>query len=163
MLNTYTVSFFGHRHLENPITVERKLEMLISSLLREKEYIEFLVGRDGDFDLLVSSVIRRCKRIIRNDNSSLVWVMPYLTAEYRNNEVSFLDYYDEIELCSVSAKSHYKAAFRLRNREMIDRSDLVVLCAQHRTGGSYQALLYAQQQAKRIIKLCPLGVSEEYL
>ena len=45
------------------------------------EYIEFLVGRDGEFDQLVSSTIRRCKRTIRDDNSSLVLVLPYMTAE----------------------------------------------------------------------------------
>ena len=61
-----------------------RLQSIIRELLLTKEYIEFLVGRDGEFDQLVSSTIRRCKRTIRDDNSSLVLVLPYMTAEYRN-------------------------------------------------------------------------------
>ena len=47
--------------------------MLIRKLLKEKEYVEFLIGRDGEFDQIVSSTIRRCKRTVRGDNSNHVW------------------------------------------------------------------------------------------
>ena len=95
----YTVSFFGHRIIEDPLRIERYVEMLVRKLLDEKEYVEFLVGRDGDYDQLVSSTVRRCKRVVRDDNSALVWVMPYETAEYRDNVEAFHDYYDDIEVC----------------------------------------------------------------
>ena len=75
-MNTYTVSFFGHRIIEEPLLIEKRLEILIRKLLREKEYIEFLAGRDGEFDQLVSSVIRRCKREYRSNNSAHVLVLP---------------------------------------------------------------------------------------
>lgn len=81
-MNTFTVSFFGHRQINNPLSLENKLEKILCSLLKQKEYVEFLVGRDGEFDQIVSSAIRRCKRKIRDDNSSLIWVMPYQTAIY---------------------------------------------------------------------------------
>ncbi|MBQ8909989.1 MAG: hypothetical protein IJY91_02990 [Oscillospiraceae bacterium] len=42
------------------------MEKVVRNLLREKQYVEFLVGRDGDFDLLVASVIRQCKRECRS-------------------------------------------------------------------------------------------------
>ena len=58
-MNTYTVSFFGHRYIDNPFSIENALDELIGSLLRSKEYVEFLVGRNGDFDQLVSSAICR--------------------------------------------------------------------------------------------------------
>ena len=116
---TYTVSFFGHRYIDNPFLIEKALEKIICSLLRSKEYVEFLVGRDGEFDQTVSSVIRRCKREVRDDNSSHVWVLPYPTAEFRDNEDAFRDYYDEIEICETSADGHYKNAHQTRNREMV--------------------------------------------
>ena len=47
-----TVSFFGHRIIDNALEIEKRLEQLIRTLLREHEYIEFLVGRDGEFDQL---------------------------------------------------------------------------------------------------------------
>ena len=66
-ITTYTVSFFGHRVIEDPLRIEHQLERLIRKLLKEKAYVEFLVGRDGEFDQIVSSTIRRCKREYRND------------------------------------------------------------------------------------------------
>lgn len=89
-MRTFTVSFFGHRQIEAPFQVESQLEKLISQLLQQNEFVEFLVGREGEFDQLVSSTIRRCKRNIRDDNSALIWVMPYPTAEFRDNEVHSL-------------------------------------------------------------------------
>lgn len=152
-MDTYTVSFFGHRRLDQPLQVEKRLEVLVLELLSTKPYVEFLVGRDGDYDLLVSSVIHRCQRTYRADNSSLVWVMPYLTADYRNNEEMYLKYYNEIELCQEASGQHFKAAFTIRNRSMVDRSDLVVLYVQHKSGGSWKAMKYAKQKDIPIILL----------
>ena len=146
MLTTYTVSFFGHRFIEDSLRIEQYLETLIRKLLKEKEYVEFLVGRDGEFDQLVSSTIRRCKREYRADNSAHIWVLPYLTAEFRDNEESFRDYYDEIEVCEAAAGSHYKNAHQTRNRAMVDRSDLVVFCIQRESGGAWQTMKYTKKQ-----------------
>ena len=118
-MNTFTVSFFGHRMIDNALEIENRMELLIRNLLGEYEYVEFLVGRDGEFDQLVSSVIRRCKRECRSDNSAHIWVLPYITAEFREHEESFRDYYDEIEVCEAAAGSHYKNAHQTRNRAMV--------------------------------------------
>lgn len=125
-MNIFTVSFFGHRQLDEPFVIEEKLERIIRELLATKEYVEFLVGRDGEFHQLVSSTVRRCKRTIYDDNSALILVLPYATAEYRNNEQSFHQYYDAVEICAESARIHFKGAHQVRNRWMVDRSDMVV-------------------------------------
>ena len=49
-MNLFAVSFFGHRQVDDPFLIERQLESIIRELLLTKEYIEFLVGRDGEFD-----------------------------------------------------------------------------------------------------------------
>lgn len=152
-MNTFTVSFFGHRQIENPFAIEEKLEKLIRDFLNSKEYVEFLVGRDGEFDQLVASTVRRCKRVVRDDNSALVLVLPYANAEFLNNEQSFHDYYDEIEICAESAEKHFKAAHQIRNRSMVDRSDLVVFCVDHNSGGAYQTMKYAKKANANIINL----------
>lgn len=144
-MKLFAVSFFGHRQVDDPFLIERQLESIIRELLLTKEYVEFLVGRDGEFDQLVSSTVRRCKRTIRDDNSSLVLVLPYMTAEYRNNEESFHEYYDEIEICLESAEKHFKSAHQVRNRSMVDRSDLVIFCIEHNSGGAYQTMQYAKK------------------
>ncbi|MBP3674147.1 MAG: hypothetical protein J6J18_10010 [Oscillospiraceae bacterium] len=145
-MNTFTVSFFGHRVIEDPLRIEQRLEPLIRKLLKEKEYVEFLVGRDGEFDQIVSSTIRRCKRTVRDDNSAHVWVLPYPTADFRDNEEAYRDYYDEIEICASSAGGHFKGAYQTRNREMVDRADLIVFCIQHESGGAWQTMKYARKQ-----------------
>ena len=145
-MNTFTLSFFGHRVIEDPLRIEQRLEPLIRKLLKEKEYVEFLVGRDGEFDQIVSSTIRRCKRTVRDDNSAHVWVLPYPTADFRDNEEAYRDYYDEIEICASSAGGHFKGAYQTRNREMVDRADLIVFCIQHESGGAWQTMKYARKQ-----------------
>lgn len=125
-VNIFTVSFFGHRIIPEFREAEDRVEALVHALLLEKEYVEFLIGRDGDFDQIVSSAVKRQKRIVRDDNSSLIWILPYPTAELHNNTENFEAYYDEIEICGSAASSHPKGAFQIRNRQMVKRSDLVV-------------------------------------
>ena len=89
MLEVFTVAFFGHRYIDNPIRVEHLLEQHIQRLIRENEYTDFLVGRNGEFDQCVASAITRMRKNYRSDNNSLVLVLPYPTAEYLNNEEKF--------------------------------------------------------------------------
>ena len=152
-MDVFTVSFFGHRQIEDPFQIELQLEQILRKLLIEKQYVEFLVGRDGEFDQIVSSSVRRCKRMVRSDNSSLTWVLPYITAEYRENQEAYQEYYDSIEICEASASGHYKNAHQIRNREMVDRSDLVVFCIQHETGGAWQTMKYAMKNKISYINL----------
>lgn len=149
----FTVSFFGHRIIDNSIEIEKRLEKIVRRILHEKEYTEFLVGREGEFDILVSSVIRRVVRSCEYGNSSLILVRPYMKAEYRNNERSFHDYYDEIEICPQAEKSHFKFAITVRNRAMIKRSDLVICCIEHEYGGAYKAVKYAGKHGIEVINI----------
>ena len=80
-MNIFTVSFFGHREIERPSEVETRLEKLLRDIVIQKEYVEFLIGRDGEFDLLASSVIRRAVRDYGFGNTSFVLVLPYMKAE----------------------------------------------------------------------------------
>ena len=76
-----------------------------------------------------------------------------MKAEYRDNEKEFLDYYDEVEVCAESSEAHPKSAIQIRNRSMIDRTDLVVCCIQHKNGGAYATIRYAEKQGKKIVNL----------
>lgn len=150
---TFTVSFFGHRLLSDSFYTERRLEKLVSRLLQKKEYVEFLVGRNGDFDILVSSVVQRAKHKVRCDNSALVLVLPYATAEFVNNENYFNEFYDEVEICPASSGTHFKTAIQLRNMNMVDRSDLVIFYVERDSGGAYRTLKYAQKQKRKVLNL----------
>ena len=110
MLNTFTVCFFGHREIKNPDMLEHKLDILLHDLITTKEYVELLIGRDGDFDLLAASVIKRAIKRYSSGNTAFTLVLPYMKAEYRDNEQSYHDYYDEIEICAESSAAHFKSA-----------------------------------------------------
>lgn len=153
MLNIYTVAFFGHRYIDNPFLIEERLEEQIYKLLSEHEYVDFLIGRNGDFDQYVSSTVLRVRKRYRDDNSSLILMLPYPTAEYLNNEESFHNYYTEVEISYAASKAHPKSAIQIRNREMVDRADLVICAIEKETGGAWQTVQYAMKQEKPVINL----------
>lgn len=122
-------------------------------MITTKEYVEFLVGRGGEFDLLAASVVRRTVKKLDYGNSSLVLVLPYMTAAYRGDRQRLLDYYDEVEICPEAEKAHFKAAIGIRNLSMVDRSDLVVCCIERESGGAYQTAQYAARRKKQIVNV----------
>ena len=122
-------------------------------LIQAHEFVEFLVGRDGEFDQIVSSAIKRVKRRCGDEKCALTLVLPYMRAEYSNNADSFEEYYDSVEVCEESAAAHPKGAIQIRNRYMVDRSDLVVCYIDHNYGGAYKTIQYARKQEKQIINI----------
>jgi len=152
-MDIYTVSFFGHREIEWSTEIEERLDDLLYDLITKKEYVEFLIGRDGAFDILASSVIRKAVKNYSSGNTAFVLVLPYMRADYRDNQQNFLNYYDEVEICEESSAVHFKSAIQVRNRYMIDRSNLVVCCIQHKNGGAYRTVQYAVKQKHKIINI----------
>lgn len=153
MLDIFTVVFFGHRYIDNPLKVEELLEEQIRKLINEKEYVDFIVGRNGEFDQCVSSTVLRVRKNVRDDNSALVLVLPYATAEYLNNENYFHEYYTDIEISHAASVAHPKSAIQIRNREMIDRADLVICYIERENGGAWQTVQFAIKQGKNVINL----------
>lgn len=153
MLDIFTVVFFGHRYIDNPLKVEELLEEQIRKLIDEKEYVDFLVGRNGEFDQCVSSTVLRVRKNVRDDNSALVLVLPYPTAEYLNNENYFHDYYTDVEISHTASVAHPKPAIQIRNREMVDRADLIICYIEEKSGGAFQTIQYAERSGKTIINL----------
>ena len=152
-MEIFTVAFFGHRYIDNPFRIEERLEEHIYRLLAEKEYVDFFVGRDGEFDQFASSAVLRIRKRYRDDNSSLILVLPYARAEYLNNEESYHNYYSEVEISYEASKAHPKAAIQIRNREMVDRADLILCCIEREQGGAWQTIQYAIKQGKTVINL----------
>ncbi|MBR4949442.1 MAG: hypothetical protein IKZ25_01570 [Clostridia bacterium] len=153
MFDVYTVAFFGHRYIDNFLKIEKLLEKHIRNILNEKQYVDFLVGRNGDFDRIAASCVRRIQKNFRNDNSSLTLVLPYRLAEYANNEKYFQNYYSHIEISYNASISHPKSAIQIRNKEMVDRADLIIFYVEHNHGGAYKTLRYAIGQKKQFINL----------
>lgn len=153
MLSIYTVCFFGHRQVDNYFEAEEAVEKILGDITSRHEYVECLVGRDGDFDQIVASAVLRLKKAKDSGNISLTWVMPYLKSEYTKNQDNYDNYYDSVEVCEESASAHPKAAIQIRNKVMVDRSDYSVFYVKKKQGGAYQTMRYAANQGKEYINL----------
>ena len=152
-MKTYTVSFFGHRNVNQLNFAIEQLERIIPILLKTNEYVEFLVGDKGDFDLLVSATIKTAQKKYDYGNSELVLVLPYFTADYRENIESYERYFDRVEICAESAGIHFKRTYQVRNQAVVDRSDMVICCIEHNSGGAFQAVQYAKKKNKKVVNL----------
>ncbi len=144
----YRVSFIGHRQIYEIRYVEDRIEHLAREFLRQKEYVEFYVGRNGDFDVSVASAVRRAQRGDGARNSSLILVLPYRVKD----ESYYRDFYDEVCL-PIDPKTHFKAAITKRNEWIIDHSDLLVAFVERPSGGAYKALQYAEQRGTEIVNI----------
>ena len=61
--------------------------------------------------------------------------------------------YDSIIVPDELADVHPKQAIRLRNRWMVDHSDVIFSYVDNRSGGAYEALKYAACKGKNIYNM----------
>ncbi len=148
-MNTYTISFFGHRVLYDLTRIDTQLFPLLKDLIQTKSYFSFLIGRQGEFDIYVASVIKRIQRESGKENNELTLVLPYAVADLPFYE----SYYDSIIIPECLQGAHPKSAITRKNRWMIEQSDLVIVLVDKETGGAYTALKYAKQRNKTVICL----------
>ena len=148
-MEIYRISMIGHREIYGHRNLEDTLQEFFEEQLRVRDYIEFYLGRNGDFDIMAASAIKRAQRAVSRENSALILLQPY---PMRNDE-SYSKYYDEIWY-PVRDKTHPKAAITKRNRYMIENSDLLVAFVEKdRKGGAMTALKYAEKLGVDIINL----------
>ena len=149
MMDLFTVALFGHRKLDDLQRTDDALSTVIRGLLKEKEYVSFLIGRNGEFDEYAASVIKRVQKELGKENSDLILVLPYTVADigyYKN-------YYDDIIIPDCTHGVHPKGAIAQKNRWMVEQSDLVLVNVSHDKGGAYTATKYAERMNKKIINL----------
>ena len=137
----YKVSFIGHRRVDDFYFVEEQLDSIIGELIRTKEYVEFYVGKNGDFDTMVASAIKRCQKRFGKSNNSLILVLPYTVADMEYLE----DFYDEIWIPDELHGIHFKNALSKRNEWFVNNSDLLIAYVLRDNGGAATCLKKATQ------------------
>ena len=148
IMEIYRVSFIGHREVEKLALVEDRLETIIRDLIKTKEYVEFYMGRNGEFDVSAASVVKRVQNNLGKENSSLALVLAY----HVKDEEFYENYYDDICM-PIDSGVHYKAAITKRNQWMIDNSDLLIAYVNKDFGGAYNTLKYAEKNGVQIINV----------
>lgn len=149
MTDIYRVAFFGHRRIYNIREIEEKLVPILNELILTKEYVEFYIGRNGDFDEFVASVIKRVQKQLDRDNNVMILTLPYTVKDIEY----YADYYDEIVIPDAIGRAHPKAAITLRNRWMVDTADLIIAYIECEEGGAYSAVKYAKKLNKKVVNI----------
>ncbi len=148
-MEIFTVSLFGHREINNLKELEARLVPVIKELIKTKEYVSFLIGRNGEFDEYAASFIKIARREAGEENSDITLVLPYEVKDFEYYEA----YYDSIIIPYTVCQAHPKRAITHRNRFMIERSDLVIVYVERALGGAYNAMKYAIKTDKRVVNL----------
>lgn len=73
MLNIFTVSFFGHRSIERVSEIENRLDKLLHDIITQKEYVEFLIGREGNLTFLLLLPLRELSVNMDTVTRILLW------------------------------------------------------------------------------------------
>lgn len=145
----YRVSFIGHRQVEHFREVEEQLTKIVKELVRSKTFVEFYIGRNGEFDILAASVIKRLQENYGKSNNSLILVIPYPIADLEYME----KYYDEIWYPDELHGVHYKSAITKRNEWFVERSDLLIAYVTKDHGGAYDCMKKAQQNGVSVAQI----------
>lgn len=138
-MNVYRVALIGHREISHFSLLEKRLEHTMEALIRQNEFVEFYIGRNGEFDILAASVFTRMRERLGKERCAMILVLPYPVADQPYYE----KYYDEVIL-PLPKDIHRKAAIEMRNRWMVDHTDLLLSWVEHR-GGAFALTQYARK------------------
>ena len=148
-MDCFTVALFGHRSVDDLRFLESRLAEIIKELTEKKEYVNFLIGRNGEFDEYGASVIKRTRKELCIENSELTLVLPY-----KVSKIEFYEkYYDNIIIPESVCGAYPKNAITLKNKFMIDIADLVIVYVERDFGGAYSAMKYARKIGKTVINI----------
>jgi len=147
--------FTGHRSIP-PEKYERLREILgvAVSELYDRGYRAFLSGGALGFDLLAAEVVLELQRVY--PDVRLIMALPCRNqhekwgAVHRIRYEKILDRADErIFLC----ETYCTGCMHLRNKYLVDNSDVCIAFYRHRGGGTEYTVNYAREKEREIINL----------
>ena len=148
-MNVYRVAFIGHRKIDEKDHLIAPTDGLIKGILQSKDYVEFYIGGDGDFDLLTTISAKMMQNEMGTHNSRIVYIQPYHTKD----DDFYERCYDKV-LYPIDCEWNPKTAITQRNRWIVDHADLLVAYAESdREGEAMKALRYAKRKGIKIINL----------
>jgi len=135
-------TFFGHR--DCPDEIKSKLRTIIIGLVTDHDVNMFYVGNQGQFDVIVRSVLRELKEEYPQINYAVALAyMPGKKTEY--------DDYSDTMLPEGIESVHPHYAISWRNNWMLQQSDYVVAYITHSWGGAAKYAARAKRQQKTVI------------
>lgn len=147
-MEPFIITLFGHRDLYGHRKLEERLTDILRDLIRNKEYIEIYIGRNGEFDVFAASVVKRVIKEYSYGNVGMTLVLPYPEKDMEYYD----DYYDSVMIPECIGRTHPKGAITKRNRWMVEECNLFIGYIEHE-GGAATAMKYAQKLGKDVINM----------
>ena len=143
------VTFIGHRYIERFREVEVRLVDVLNMLADQHPYLDSYIGNNGEFDILATSAVCRLMERRGKENYTLNLVLPYVKAN-----MDFLaKQYDNIILPPTLYGVHPKAVITVRNRWMLENSNLLVAHVIREKGGAATCLHMAEKLEKPVVRI----------
>lgn len=144
-----TCCFFGHK--DTPLNICEKLEAAIEELITEDGANRFLLGNQGNFDMITFNILRKMK--LKHPDISYCVVLAYMPT---GKAAGCLYDYSETLLPEGIESVHPRFAISWRNKWMINESDTVVAYVTRTWGGAAKYVEIAAKKRKNIINLAML-------
>ena len=142
-MKNHTVTFFGHK--DTPKETEPTLRATLINLIENHNAVNFYVGNNGNFDIMVRHVLEELSVIYPIQYSVVLAYLPVQKDENENLKNTIIP--ESIETVPK------RFAISYRNKWMIDHSDIVVTYVTHNFGGASQFKEMAERKGKRLIEL----------
>lgn len=143
-----TCCFFGHK--DTPLNICEKLEAAIEELITEDGANRFLLGNQGNFDMITFNILRKMK--LKHPDISYCVVLAYMPT---GKAAGSLYDYGETLLPEGIESVHPRFALSWRNK-WINESDTVVAYVTRTWGGAAKYVEIAAKKRKNIINLAML-------
>lgn len=140
-----TCTFFGHR--DTPWYIEEELEEILKVLITKENADNFLVGNQGNFDVIVLKVLRKLEKEFPHIKVSVVLAYMPMKREYIENYSEYTIFPQGLENVPP------RLAIVYRNRWMLEKSCFVVTYVCREYGGAYKFLEISRKKNKRVINL----------
>ncbi len=146
--------FTGHRVIPKSeyAEVREKLAESLNKLIDEG-VTHFIAGGALGFDSLAAEVVLEIRE---KRNITLEIAVPCLGQEKKWNKKQIANYEDilkKADKVTVLSEKYVTGCMQVRNKYMVDSSDVVVTYYRGKTGGTQQTYFYAELLLKRIINV----------
>jgi len=138
-----TVTFFGHK--DTTKETEPTLRATLVNLIENHNAVNFYVGNNGNFDIMVRHVLEELSVIYPIQYFVVMAYLPVQKYEDENLKNTILP--EGIETVPK------RFAISCRNKWMIDHSDIVVTYVTRNFGGASQFKELAERKGKQVIDL----------
>lgn len=135
-------TFFGHRYAEYEI--KHKIKSAIEDIIKKGEQL-FYVGNHGQFDMYVHDILIEMKKKHPQIKYYVVFAYP--------PGGNVLNLPSDGIFPSELYSAHFRQAIPMRNKWMVDNSDIVITYVTKPFGGAARFKAYANSNNKTILEL----------